>query len=385
MNARATAAIFMLAAGTAWNGGNIGPAIDQLTGGLSVSLSAVGLLSGTVLFGALVAASLATPKLTDAVGAASGAKLSALLCGVGNIVCAAGSSYGWLVVGRVIAGAGLGIALVLGPAVARAAGGVRLLGFFGAGIMLGVAAALGVGGALAEAGIDWRVAFAVSAAVGFSSLPLLPSRVEVAPPGDRRPGDLRKILRSLPEWRLELLFVAILGVPLVISAWFNHYLIAEGGIGAGVAGLLAFALFALCTLVRVVGGREAGRGGSPVALAGVAPIVAAGGIALFAVAPGIAGAAGSIVLMGVGFALPYATMFDEGERLLADDPVLSLTFLTAGANATPIWAIPAIGSALSAGHGEVAFLVVAGFVAIAGIANLRPAVAGSGEGARGPT
>jgi hypothetical protein len=26
--------------------------------------------------------------------------------------------------------------------------------------------------------------------------------------------------------------------------------------------------------------------------------------------------------MGIGFALPYATMFDEGERLLEDDPVL---------------------------------------------------------------
>lgn len=374
MSKRSTVAIFLLAAGTAWNGGNIGPAVEQLTSEFSVSLSSVGLLSGTVLFGALVAASLATPKLSDAIGAATGAKVSAFLCGAGNVVCAAGPSYGWLIAGRIVAGAGLGISLVLGPAVARAAGGVRLLGIFGAGIMLGVAAALGIGGALADAGVDWRVAFAVSAAVGFSSLPLLPSRVEVAPAGGRRPGDLRRILRSLPEWRLLLLFVAILAAPLVISAWFNHYLITDGGTGAGVAGLLAFALFGLCTMVRIVGGREAGRGGSPVALAGVAPIIAAGGIALFAAVPEIGGAVAAIVLMGVGFALPYATMFDEGERLLADDPVLSLTFLTVGANATPIWAIPVIGSALSAGHGEAAFLVLAGFVALAGLANLRPAV-----------
>jgi hypothetical protein len=86
----------------------------------------------------------------------------------------------------------------------------------------------------------------------------------------------------------------------------------------------------------------------------------------------------AIVLMGIGFALPYATMFDEGERLLEDDPVLSLTFLTVGANAAPIWAIPLIGSALSDGHGEAAFLVLAAFVALAGVTNLRPAVRSSG-------
>jgi MFS transporter, DHA1 family, inner membrane transport protein len=381
---RSTVAIFLLAAGTAWNGGNIGPAVAQLTSEFSVSLSSVGLLSGTVLFGALVAASLATPKLADALGAATGAKLSAVLCGAGNVVCAVGPTYGWLFAGRIVAGAGLGISLVLGPAVARAAGGVRLLGVFGAGIMLGVAAALGIGGVLADAGVDWRVAFAISAAVGFSSLPLLPSRVEVAPAGERRPGDLRRILRSLPEWRLLLLFVAILAVPLVISAWFNHYLITEGGIAPGIAGLLAFSLFGLCTLVRIAGGREAGRGGHPVALAGVAPIVAGAGIALFAITPEIGGAVAAILLMGVGFALPYATMFDEGERLLEDDPVLSLTFLTVGANATPIWAIPVIGSALSSGDGKVAFLALAAFVAVAGVVNLRPAVR-SGERATEPT
>jgi MFS family permease len=334
----------------------------------------VGLLSGTVLFGALVAASLATPTLSDRIGPASGARLAAALAGAGNVVIAAGPSWGWLIAGRIVAGAGLGIALVLGPAVARAEGGVRLLGVFGAGVMLGVAGALGIGGLLADAGVDWRVSFAISAAVGLSSLPLLPGRVEVAPKEGRRPGDLRRLLRSLPEWRLMLLFVAILSVPLVISAWLNHYLITEGGVSAGLAGLLAFAMFGLSTAVRIAGGRLSGGGASPVLLAGVAPLVASVGVAVVALEPSLAGATVAVVLMGLGFALPYATMFDEGERLLADDPVLSLTFLTVGANAMPIFAIPLIGSALADGHGEAAFAILAVFVALAGLANLRPAV-----------
>jgi hypothetical protein len=110
-----------------------------------------------------------------------------------------------------------------------------------------------------------------------------------------------------------------------------------------------------------------------VLLAGVAPLVASAGVAVVALEPSLGGATVAVVLMGIGFALPYATMFDEGERLLADDPVLSLTFLTVGANATPIFAIPLIGSALANGHGQEAFAILAGFVALAGLVNLRPA------------
>jgi hypothetical protein len=65
---RSTVGIFLLAAGTAWTGGNVGPAVTQLTHQFSVSLSSVGLLSGTVLFGALVVASLATPSAGGARG-----------------------------------------------------------------------------------------------------------------------------------------------------------------------------------------------------------------------------------------------------------------------------------------------------------------------------
>jgi hypothetical protein len=181
------------------------------------------------------------------------------------------------------------------------------------------------------------------------------------------------MFESLPEWRLLLLFVAILAVPLVIGAWLNHYLFTEGGVSAGLAGMLAFAMFGISTAVRIAGGRLSGGGASPVLLAGAAPLVAAAGVALLAIEPSLGAAAVAVVLMGVGFALPYATMYDEGERLLADDPVLSLTFLTVGANAAPIFAIPLFGAALADDHGEGAFAILAAFVALAGLANLRPA------------
>ena len=107
MRARSALGIFLLGAGTAWNGGNVGPAVTELAGAFSVSLSTVGLLSGTVLFGALVAASLATPTLSDRIGPSQGARLAASLAGAGNVLIAAGPSWGWLISGRVVAGAGL--------------------------------------------------------------------------------------------------------------------------------------------------------------------------------------------------------------------------------------------------------------------------------------
>jgi hypothetical protein len=47
---RVTLAVVLLAVGTSWNAGNIGPVTSTLSDDFSVSLTAVGLLSGTVFF-----------------------------------------------------------------------------------------------------------------------------------------------------------------------------------------------------------------------------------------------------------------------------------------------------------------------------------------------
>jgi hypothetical protein len=57
---------------------------------------------------------------------------------------------------------------------------------------------------------------------------------------------------------------------------------------------------------------------------------------------------------------------------LPPEPVAPMSFLTLIANAMPIAVIPLIGSALEGGHGERAFLILAAFVAVAGVLNLRP-------------
>ena len=51
---RVTLAVVLLAAGTSWNAGNIGPVTSTLSDGFSVSLTAIGLLSGTVFFAGIL-------------------------------------------------------------------------------------------------------------------------------------------------------------------------------------------------------------------------------------------------------------------------------------------------------------------------------------------
>ncbi len=92
-----------------------------------------------------------------------------------------------------------------------------------------------------------------------------------------------------------------------------------------------------------------------------------------AVEPSLAGAVPGVVLMGVGFALPYAVMYDEAARLFPSAPVASLSFLSSGANVIPIVAIPLVGAALEHGNGEAGMLALTAVVVLAGVANLRPA------------
>ncbi len=275
--------IALLAAGASWNAGNVGPIVDSLRLEFSVSLTDVGLLAGGVFFAAMLIAKLSGPALGGRVGAANGARLGCVCCSVGNLACAVGPAIGFLFAGRAVAGFGFGLVALVGPAIARAVGGARLLGIFGAGIMAGIGLALGVGGLLESAGVDWRVMFGISAAVPLLALPLLPSRVEVAQPGPPHRGIVGRLIRSGGLWKLALLYLAAIGVPVTLSAWLVHYFTTGGGdLPTALAGLLALVLFAVAGTARFLGGRFEQRGISETLLTGVAALVGAVGIAALA-------------------------------------------------------------------------------------------------------
>jgi predicted MFS family arabinose efflux permease len=139
------------------------------------------------------------------------------------------------------------------------------------------------------------------------------------------------------------------------------------------AGLLALLLFAAAGTARLIGGRLEYRGVPEILLTGVAPLVAALGVTAIALDRGFVVVLPAVVLMGLGFSLPYVAMVDETERLFPASPLAALSFVTAGGNWFPMAAIPLVGVALDTGNGEEALLLIAALVAFAGVVNLRPA------------
>jgi MFS family permease len=373
--ARVALATALLAAGTSWNAGNIGPVTSALSAEFSVSLTAVGLLSGTVFFAGLLGTTIVAPALAKRGGVAGAARLGCILCGAGNLLFALSPWFAGLLAARVVVGGGLGLALVLGPIFAREFGGVRLLGIFGAGVTLGMAAALGVGSVLEDAGVEWRIAFVLSALAGAAALPFLPARMESGSPDRKTRGLLGAMVRNLDLWRVGLVYVGSFGVQLIVGAWLIHYLTEGDGIAVSLAGLLAFVMFAFSALARDLGGTLSARGVSPVVLVGIAPLLAAAGLVMIGVDRSFAVALPAVLLMGIGFSTPYAVMMDEAQRLFPRQPLAPITALQLAANAFPMIVIPIVGAALAAGSGEAALFALAAFVALASVANFKPAVA----------
>ena len=365
-------AIFLLGVGLAWSAGNVGPVVGELRDEFGISLTAVGVLSGTLFYSAMVAGIGIAPRVAERIGLIHGMLLACALGGVGCLIFALSPNVALLALGRVLAGVALGFAGVLGPVFARATGGVARVGIFGGSFQLGIAGGLGVGSVLADGGVDWRVGFVVSAVVAIAAIPLLwTENVAVELQGGQR-GFLRAAIRDPAVIRLSLLFMAMFAVPLTLGAWFVHYVSEDGGLRVALAGGLAFVLFGVSALMREVGGKLAGRGVSAALLTGVMPWFAAVGLAAIAIdrSPGVVSVA--VVLMACGFALPYARMMIEAQRLFPPEPAQPTALLTMAGSAVAIGAIPVLGAVLNEGEGELGFLVLAAFVAIAGFANLRP-------------
>lgn len=133
----------------------------------------------------MVATPLVVP-LAALVGVVRAAAIAAASMSAGHVVFAVSPAFAGLIAARIVVGAGDGLALVVGPVMARELGGVRLLGLFGGAITLGIALALGLGSALLDAGADWRTGFVISAVVCALPLLVLPPRLAtrpVQPPG----------------------------------------------------------------------------------------------------------------------------------------------------------------------------------------------------------
>lgn len=361
------------AATASWAAGNVGPVSAELAAEFDVSLSAIGLLSGTLFLGTSIVVLLLAPLVSERLGLVGALQLAAITVVAGNVVFAVAPSFGVLVVGRVLAGVGLALVSGLGPVYARQLGGLRAVGLFGAGIQVGIAGALLVGAVLVDLGAGWRVGMAISALLGALPLAFLRPGAAEAAPHAHVPGFAHAALRSPWVFRLALLFVAIYGVPLVLAAWLVPYLTGpDGDIAHGIAGVLSFLLFGVSAAGRFGGAALEQRGVRHVLLA-LSLVLSAAGVFAIALAPVPGVTLPATVAIGLGVALPYAMMLASAQRLFPAEPEAPVAQLTLLALLFPVVVIPALGAALDSGDGAVGFALLAGYLLVATAANLRPA------------
>jgi predicted MFS family arabinose efflux permease len=376
VSARRSIGVFVLAlAITGWNCGNVGPVVGPLTHDFDITLGEVGLLSGTFFFAGSAVGSLAGAALARRIRVLAGIWACCVLSVIGNVIFAVGDSFAVLAAGRVFAGVAFGLAAVFIPTYARVMGGVKMVGLFGAGLTLGVAASLFLGSIMEGAGVDWRVAFAITAALALISLPLLPNEpVEVQRAQSEGEGLAREALTNQAWWRVQLLGIATLNLPLIVGAWLVHYLTTGYGLSTTAAGGFAFALFGISAVMRDVAGRITAAVAAPAMLVVVGLGIGTAGLVLLGQgsAPGVALVA--IALMGVGLSLPYPLYYDEAERVLPDRPVGSLGLMQVGAGIFPIPVIPLFGAALASGDADLAFGALAAFALLTLLLNARPPV-----------
>jgi len=367
---RTIVAVAMLGLSGAWNAGNVGPVAGEIADDFDISLAVVGLLAGTLFLGSCVIGLFVAAQVGERLGAGRGLRLACLMLAAGNLLFAVSPDFAGLAVGRILPGLAFALVNALGAVWARTAGGVGLLGIFGASIQLGIALALLLGSGLSDLDVDWRLGFLVSAALGAGAFVATPRDAGAPPMQKRESGFLGAALRRLRVYRLALLFVSIYGVPMILSAWLIEYLGREGDIAKALAGVISFLLFGLSAAARIFGAQLQQRG-VPHALLSGALGLAAVGIAVVTLDPAAAAGFAAVGLVAVGFGVPYATALGEAQDLYPAEPAEPVALMTLAALIPPIVAIPLIGQALDNGDGELSFGILAVFVALAALANLR--------------
>lgn len=370
-SARVYVAVALIGLSGAWNAGTVGPVASEIAGEFDISLGVVGILAGTLFLGASVAGLMFAAQTGERIGLLRGLKLACGFSVLGNLLFAVTPVFAGMAISRVLVGLAFALMNPLGAVWARNAGGVKMIGVFGASIQLGIALALLVGSGLSDAGVDWRIGFGIAAALAVAAYISIPSSSDSAPPtGQRAKGFLGAAVRHARVYRLSLLFISIYGVPMVLSAWFIEYVVRDGDVRKALAGVIAFLLFGLSAAVRVFGARLQSRGLSHAYLAGSLGLAAIG-IGAIVFEPVVGVAFGAVVLIGTGFGIPYATALTEAQDLFPKDPGEPVALMTIAALVPPIIVIPLVGHAISKGDGDIAFGLLAVFVALATLANLR--------------
>lgn len=329
---RAAALVVAVGVTCALHIGKLPPAVPALQTGLGVSLVQAGFLLSLVQLAGMCLG-LFVGLSADRFGPRRVMLLGLVALALGSAWGGLSQSSAVLLASRALEGLGFLLAVLPAPALIRRHVAeprllARALGWWGAYMPLGTALALLAGAPIIE-GMGWRVVWlglsvvSLVAALGLrAGLPADPrARVPTAPWGPR----LQRTLSAPGPWLVALGFLLYSGQWLAVVG-FLPTILAQGGMGGVLAGLLS----ALAAAVNMAGNIGAGRwiahGARPLVVLRLAYLTMAAGAVLAFALPGPFWLqyAGVLAFSGVGGLIP-GTLFGLAVRLAPGEDTVSTT------------------------------------------------------------
>ncbi|HET7677379.1 MAG TPA: MFS transporter [Candidatus Limnocylindrales bacterium] len=379
--------LFAVAVSTLYT--NHGPVLGLIRAEFGLSAADAGALA-TAFFGGAAVVMLFGGLTADRLGPRRIVTLGFAVAALSNLLLPLFSpSYPALLAWRFIGGMGGGFAFAAGAAYTRGVfegrGRHFAQGLYGASFLLGSGAPLVFMPLLAGADGDWRRAYLVA---GLGVVLAWLAWWRLAPPcllGSTGTASLAPAFRAPNSWLLALCHMCGFGMAMVLGTWVTTYLADDFALSLGTAGALGSLVLVTGIAGRSLGGAILERGVPPLRLIRIALALAAGGMAVLAVAPSLLVALAAVLTAGIGVGLPYAAVFNGAAASVPESPATAQAVVGWGGTMTAVVAPPIVGALLDlTGDFAAGFAVLAAFVLVvlAATSLLRPfAFAPHGPGA----
>lgn len=249
---------------------------------------------------------------------------------LGNLGMAFAGAYWQLLFCKIFTGIGTGVCFVGGARyVHEATAGPRLhvaQGFFGGSIQMGAGFVIFAVPLLYKM-FGWRATFLVCAGMVLVAAIIWIAYAPVVEFPPAPPGKFHKMLLAPQLWYLGLMQMATFGISLVVGSWVVVLLTKGMKIPATEAGMIGALVLLLGIVSRPLGGYlRRHMGIRPLFIVSLL-MIALGCFLLVPASISLAGALTAVMLIGLGFGLPYAAMFSRAGALFPGRAAAAMGFV----------------------------------------------------------
>jgi MFS transporter, NNP family, nitrate/nitrite transporter len=299
---------------------NHAPLVPTLMREFGFNQALAGLLT-TGIFATHAGMQIPGGHLVDRLGAKRVLFVALLWVAVGNLGLVFADAYWELLLCKIFTGLGTGVCFVGGARyIHAAAAGPHLnlaQGLFGGSVQLGAGfVILAVPRLYLLAG--WRATFVVSAGMAVAAALIWGAAAPDVAASPTLPGRFGQVLLAPQLWLLGLAQMATFGLSIVVGSWVVVVLTKVLKVPATQAGLIGSLVLLLGIVSRPLGGILRRHMGIRPLLAGSLLMIALGCFTFVPSSISLSSAVMGVVLIGIGFGLPYAAMFTRAGSLFPD-------------------------------------------------------------------